>query len=354
MARRRKRGSVVSRDTDSGKRYRARLRLNYRDHYGPWRETRREAEKDLNALQDAEDRAPIEVATMHQAWKAHLERLDARNTKEATLHGYKLKWQALSKFFETTANIAELDAGDVEAYVRWRQKDVKVRTVLHETALLRAVCNTAIKKKWITSNPVVEAELPRVVDEAEPDWYTKAELTALLIRIRSDVDTIRNVEHDADIIEFLALTGIRVSEAASLRPADLDLEKKHVVVRHGKRGQRLCKANARLVTLMKLLLANREDPDDTHGPVLGEVNSLKWMFRYWADRLGEPRLHPHAMRHSFATELARVSGSPYVVMRALGHSGIAMSLRYCHIAGIDVEHLDQVRFDVAPDESDET
>lgn len=350
MARRRRRGSIVSKETDSGRRYRSRLRIKYRDHYGPWRETKREAEQDLSAMQDAEDRAPVNVATMLQAWQAHVKRLGARNTKETTLHGYKLKWQALSKFFEPTANIAELDAGDVEAYVRWRKPQVKTRTVLHEMALLRAVCNTAIKNKWLTSNPVTEAEMPRIYDEAEPDWYTREELTALLITIRSDVDTIRDSEKDADTIEFLALTGLRLSEAASLHPEDLDVPKRHVLVREGKRGQRLCKANKRLVMLMRKFL-------DQHVPgesLLGDQNQLKWLFRYWSDRLGEPRLHPHAMRHTFATEVARVSHSPYVVMRALGHRSISMAMRYCHIAGIDVEHLDQVRFDVELDELGET
>ena len=152
MARRRRRGSIVSKETDSGKRYRSRLRIKYRDHYGPWRDTKREAEQDLSAMQDAEDRAPVHVATMLQAWQAHVKRLGARNTKETTLHGYKLKWQALSKFFEPTANIAELDAGDVEAYVRWRKPQVKTRTVLHEMALLRAVWGSA----WRTEGSVTE------------------------------------------------------------------------------------------------------------------------------------------------------------------------------------------------------
>ena len=350
MARRRKRGSIISKEVESGKKYRARIRIKYRDHYGPWRDLKKEAEQDLVAMQNAEEKAPIHTASMLQAWQAHLKRLGARNTKETTLHGYKLKWQAISKFFELTGNIAELDAGDVEAYVRWRRAQVKTRTVLHEMALLRAVCNTAIKHKWIKTNPVVEAEMPRIYDEAEPDWYTREELTALLITVRSDVDTIRDSDRDADVMEFLALTGLRLTEAASLDSEDLDVAKRHVVVREGKRGQRLCKANKRLLMLMRKFLDNHVPGE----PIIGDANQIKWLFRYWSDRLGEPRLHPHAMRHSFATEVARVSGSPYVVMRALGHRSISMSLRYCHIAGIDVEHLDQVRFDVPTDESAET
>ena len=49
-------------------------------------------------------------------------------------------------------------------------------------------------------------------------------------------------------------------------------------------------------------------------------------------------LHPHRLRHTFATEMARAGMSLQVLMKILGHENPAMTMRYVHVAATDLRH----------------
>ena len=140
------------------------------------------------------------------------------------------------------------------------------------------------------------------------------------------------------LIAVLWRCGLRVGEALALEPRDVDLEAGTVRVRHGK-GDR-----SRTVGVddgTQALLARWLDRRQRLG-----VNGRRRLFckldggplaqsyvrhllRRLADKQGiERRVHPHALRHSYAAELAR-EGVPMNVLRdALGHSRLATTDRY--------------------------
>ena len=140
------------------------------------------------------------------------------------------------------------------------------------------------------------------------------------------------------LIAVLWRCGLRVGEALALEPRDVDLEAGTVRVRHGK-GDR-----SRTVGVddgTQALLARWLDRRQRLG-----VNGRRRLFckldggplaqsyvrhllRRLAEKQGiERRVHPHALRHSYAAELAR-EGVPMNVLRdALGHSRLATTDRY--------------------------
>jgi integrase len=64
--------------------------------------------------------------------------------------------------------------------------------------------------------------------------------------------------------------------------------------------------------------------------VPGGVHHIAHAFRTWRVRLQEPRLHVHALRHSFATALIRAGHDVHTVMSLLGHRSLLMLSRYLH------------------------
>ena len=140
------------------------------------------------------------------------------------------------------------------------------------------------------------------------------------------------------LIAVLWRCGLRVGEALALEPRDVDLEAGTVRVRHGK-GDR-----SRTVGVddgTQALLARWLDRRQRLG-----VNGRRRLFckldggplaqsyvrhllRRLAEKQGiERRVHPHALRHSYAAELAREGVPMNVLKDALGHSTLATTDRY--------------------------
>ncbi|MGB9757930.1 MAG: tyrosine-type recombinase/integrase [Candidatus Bipolaricaulaceae bacterium] len=59
--------------------------------------------------------------------------------------------------------------------------------------------------------------------------------------------------------------------------------------------------------------------------------------RYAAKAGIEKRVHPHTLRHSFATDLLRQVGNVEIVRRALGHANLSTTQVYVHLVDADLE-----------------
>ncbi|MDR1507155.1 MAG: tyrosine-type recombinase/integrase [Treponema sp.] len=151
---------------------------------------------------------------------------------------------------------------------------------------------------------------------------------------------------DKALILVMYSAGLRISELVSLSMAELDpaLSGARVLGKGGKErfvffsdeaasalGEYLPARNTRLsAARTDRLFINRR------GTAIS-VPGVRWIINRYGDRSGlDKHVHPHALRHSFATHLVNSGCDVRVVQEMLGHASISTTQRYTHV---DMEHL---------------
>jgi site-specific recombinase XerD len=164
-----------------------------------------------------------------------------------------------------------------------------------------------------------------------PEVLTKEETIQLL-------DSIKNPKHKL-MISLLYGAGLRVSELINLKVGEINFDNKYGFVRHGKGNKDRIfilpeKIALQLQELIKtenlssedyLFLTNRSEKYSPR--TIAEI--IKTSCRILEIRR---KIHPHTMRHSFATHLIQNGNSVNEVQALLGHKSPETTMVYVHLA----------------------
>lgn len=334
----------------AARKYRARMSIDGRIVTGRWREKAAQANEDRDGLRKKASDTPrdVQIGTLREAFAAVLREARRMRRRPATVNYYRERFRILSGAFGRGFLLRNLTTEMVQQFAEARlngkikdRKSVTRSTVHSDVISLGRATRLAVKRGWLRADPVTAADIPKP-DSPEPDWFAVDELHGLLVQVRGTPPTERlDPARDADIVEFLALTGLRLKEAAQLLVRDVSPERRVIVVREGKTGSRTLPMNPDAVFVCRRMTKHR----DRFGRRLGEqylpvsYDGIGSMFRRWKKRLKEPRLKPHAMRHTFGTALARAGASEQHIKTLMGHRTTYMANRYIHIAGADIAHV---------------
>ena len=190
-----------------------------------------------------------------------------------------------------------------------------------------------------TDNPAAEVQLPRR-RRTLPRTLSPGEVERL---IDAAAGTTPRALRDRALVELLYGAGLRVGEAVGLGKTDVDLEQR--LVRATGKG-----AKERIVplgrpaadALRRYISRGRPHLDRRHRPELflnaqgGGLTraGVFLVLRRLAEKAGlEPgRVHPHLLRHSFATHLLEGGADLRSVQEMLGHADLATTELYTHIS----------------------
>ncbi len=160
--------------------------------------------------------------------------------------------------------------------------------------------------------------------------------------IEAAAGTTPRAFRDGALVELLYGAGLRVSEAVGLERAAVDLDERLVrcLGKGGKErvvpiGRRAAEALRRYLARGRPFLDRRHRPElflNSRGGPLTRAGAFL-ILRTVAERAGlEPgRVHPHLLRHSFATHLLEGGADLRSVQEMLGHADLATTELYTHV-----------------------
>jgi integrase/recombinase XerD len=235
---------------------------------------------------------------------------------------------------------AQATADQLAAYVALLRADgLAATTIARRVAAIRSFYRHQVLLGERMDNPAAELELPRR-RRALPKTLSPGEAERL---IEAAAGTTPRSLRDRALVELLYGAGLRVSEAVGLDKAGVDLEQR--IVRCIGKGskERIVPVGRQAVEALRRYLARGRPYLDTRhraelflnargGPLTRAGAFL--ILRKLAEKAGlEPeRVHPHLLRHSFATHLLEGGADLRSVQEMLGHADLSTTELYTHVS----------------------
>jgi len=264
--------------------------------------------------------------------------LSAARLAPRTVEAYRRDLSDFSRWLGGPPGAATTE--QLESYVAQLRADgLAATTIARRVAALRSFFRHQMLLGVRAENPAAELELPRR-RRALPKTLSPGEAERLIDAARG---TTPRSMRDRALVELLYGAGLRVSEAVGLERAGVDLENR--VVRAVGKGskERIVPIGRQAVTALRRYLSRgRPFLDARHRPELflnakggGLTRAGAFLIlRRLAAKAGlEPeRVHPHLLRHSFATHLLEGGADLRSVQEMLGHADLATTELYTHVS----------------------
>jgi len=200
------------------------------------------------------------------------------------------------------------------------------------------------REQGVTSNPFQGLRAPKA-PKTLPNALSPDE-AAQLLQGPSAEDAMEL--RDRAMFELCYSSGLRLSELIGVTLEDLDLEERTVRVTGKGNKTRVVPVGRVAVQALKAWLAQRETiaPPEARAVFAGKsgrpvaARTVQKRLQRLAAKQGLSRpLHPHMLRHSFASHVLQSSGDLRAVQEMLGHASISTTQVYTHL---DFQHLAKV------------
>lgn len=280
---------------------------------------------------------------MQELFQRYINYLEAeKNAALNTVRNYRTDLLDFFNFLkdEKIGTLNEVDKQVIRRYLSNLIKRAFVKaSIARKLSALRSFYRYLKREGIIAVSPVANTTSPKL-DKRLPAFLSQDEINRLLKT--PDFSTPQG-QRDRALLELLYASGLRVSEIASLDVGQVDLETNEIrvwgkgakerVVLMGKPAAEaltayLKKGRPELLgdkKTSKALFINRS------GGRLTE-RSVQLLLKEYAARAGiKKRVHPHMLRHTFATHLLDGGADLRVVQELLGHASLSSTQIYTHV-----------------------
>jgi integrase/recombinase XerC len=266
-----------------------------------------------------------------------------RRLSPHTLSAYRRDLDALLDFCrrEGVASLRDVDSYHVRRFAaEGHRRGLGARSIARRLSAVRSFFAFLVRAGEAASNPGVHVQAPKP-SRRLPSTLDTDQVASLLTLDAEDGLAIR----DRAVLELFYSSGLRLAELVALELGDVDLKDRMVRVTGKGSKTRVVPVGRKAVAALEAWLALRPEVARAGERALfvsrrGDrlaARSVQARVAYWSKRQGAPvRVHPHMLRHSFASHLLESSGNLRAVQELLGHASLSTTQVYTHL---DFQHL---------------
>ena len=245
-----------------------------------------------------------------------------------------------------------LDVAQVRAFAaRSNARGMAPASVQRRLSAVRSFLKFLVREGVVPLNTASDISAPRARRKL-PHTLDVDQVTALIERPQLAGDPLAT--RDRAILELLYSSGLRLAELIGLDVPDVDLHDRTVRVLGKGSRERVVPVGRKAAEALQRYL-----PERRRRVVGGETalflgrwgrrltgRNVQTRIAQWARRAGiRQHVHPHLLRHSFATHLLESSGDIRAVQELLGHASISTTAIYTHL---DFQHMAKAYFAAHP------
>ncbi|MED3923364.1 TnP I resolvase [Priestia aryabhattai] len=259
--------------------------------------------------------------------------LKQENKTENTVQGYTSGIRQYIKWFEGSYDrkLTKLYRQNILEYISYLKnvKMLNAKSINHKISSLAKFNEFLIQKGSQQDQVILKTDMIKVQTVyASPTQIVELDVKKFLQSVLED-----NNKRNYAIATLLAYTGVRISEALSIKMNDFNLQTGECIIRSGKGGkQRIVLLNSKVLSAIKDYLIDRTTYSTAHeSPYLFISKKREKLDRTVVNRIFKSYsnvITPHQLRHFFCTNAIEKGFSIHEVANQAGHSNIHTTLLY--------------------------
>lgn len=267
-----------------------------------------------------------------------------RQYSTETVKAYTDDIRDFCNFLADTGGITSFAAvteSDVHVYMSFLyEQQYKENSVSRMISGLRSFYRFLLKNNYVSANPFIYVQLKRH-SRSLPHFFYEKEMNALFAATAGD--SMKDIRNNA-LLETLYATGMRVSECTSLTVPVIDFDNQAMLL-HGKGGKdRYVPFGQYCANALKKYFAKARTPImekyhkehdyvfiNHYGDPITAAGITYVLNQVVKQSSLQTTIHPHELRHTFATHLMSNGADLRAVQELLGHSSLSTTQIYTHV-----------------------
>lgn len=269
------------------------------------------------------------MISLDEAAAHYLTALTRANASPKTIETYRIALADLSAHLGAAATIETLDLPQLRGWLAGLySRKQHPATMRKKIAAVRSLLQHALKMDWRKNNPAKLLFTPKL-PKTLPAVPTEEQVVAVIEQ--------EQPERDRAILEFLYGCGLRVSECVGLNLEDLDRDERWLRVRGKGRKERQVPYATKAAEALDRYLGVRQAKDNAlfvnrRGTRLTTRSVQLMVKKYGLLANGDSSLHPHTLRHAYATHLLSDGADLRAIQELLGHAQLSTTQRYTQVS----------------------
>ena len=267
-----------------------------------------------------------------------------KNLSENTSKSYERDLKKLHLFF-SDLNISEYSQISAETCSAWigslYSQNNNPKSIQRHLSSAKGFFRFLKKNNLIESSPFELVSAPKS-SSILPEVLSPEDVEQLLNFRPTNMIEIR----DMAIVELMYSSGLRVSETANINIGDFEENKSFLrVLGKGSKTRLVPMGRFAINAINNWFMEREKILNNTNALFLNSkgtrltVRSIQLRLKKMAVKQGLPPIHPHMLRHSFATHMLESSGDLRTIQELLGHSSLSTTQIYTKL---DYQHLAKI------------
>ncbi|MED1466940.1 tyrosine-type recombinase/integrase [Bacillus salipaludis] len=266
---------------------------------------------------------------LSKAWDTYESDKRIEGFSPQTLKAYKLQSSLLIRYFKDI-KIDAISTVQLKEYLAKSSETLKPSSLSHRIRFMKSFFRWSHEEGHVSKNPAAKIKEPKV-GKRIPKFLTEIEIEYLREACTSPLEKA--------LFEFMFSTGCRIGEIVTLQRSRINWSNRSAIVRGKGDKEREVYFNIRCEIWLKRYFEQRQDDDAAifvteRYPHRMSIAQMRYIIKRISKRAGiNKTIHPHQLRHSYATHMLNNGAPLEVIQSLLGHEKSETTRIYAQLSG---------------------